>query len=117
MLAGVLGAWVGPTLLRLVFGSSVVTPPAHSALLAAGCTLAVSNLLLMVFTLARDRPAWIARAWVLAIVPAALVLVIPQPAAAVETTITSFLVAEAIAFGALAVAARRSLHPSVSTDV
>jgi hypothetical protein len=117
LLAGVLGRWVGPTLLRLVFGGAVMTPADRSGLLAAGCTLAVANLLLMVFALARGRPTSVAQAWVLATVAAAAVLVALSADSPVATTVTGFLVAETVAFVALLVVSGRAVRAQVSAHV
>jgi hypothetical protein len=113
VLAGVLGAWAGPALLKLVFGNTVVAPADHSALIAVGCTLAVSNLLLMVFALARNRPASIARAWVLATVAAAVAFAAMSGQSRFATTVICFLVAETAAFVAFLVVAARAVRAPV----
>ena len=115
-LAGVLGAWVGPALLQLVFGPTVVASAGRSGLLAAGCTLAVANLVLMVFALAHDRSTMVAQAWVLATVTAAVVFLGLSAGSPVATTVTSFLVAETVAFVALLLVAARSVRAPASAD-
>ena len=55
-LAGLFGAVLGPWLLRLVFGSTVDVSAEVAAAVAAGSTLAVANVVLMVAALA-ERPA------------------------------------------------------------
>lgn len=108
VLAGLLGAWVGPGLLRLVFGDSVDLPATHAAFLAIGCTLAIANLALMVIALARDRPAAVARAWAVATVAGALGFAALMGEASVVTTIGCFLTAEVAALTALSVATVRA---------
>ena len=65
--AGLVGAWIGPDLLRLVFGDTVEVPAGQAAVMVAGCTVAVANLLLMVVALAEDRPGSSAWAWAVAV--------------------------------------------------
>jgi O-antigen/teichoic acid export membrane protein len=110
LLAGVLGAWLGPPLLRLVFGETVDVPAVHAALLAVGCTLAVSNLVLMVGTLAQDRPAGVTRAWVVATAAGALGYLALLGESAVATTIGCFIVAEVAAQVALWFVTARSVR-------
>ena len=100
-LGGVLGGWLGPTLLRLVFGEAVEVSSRHAVLLAIGCTLAVSNLLVMVVALAQDRPAGVVRAWVLAVVAAAVGFLALSAEPPFTATVLSFLIAETTAFLAL----------------
>jgi hypothetical protein len=104
-LAALFGAAAGPALLRIIFGDGVVVPSGLAAAVAAGCTLAVANLLLMVVALAHDRPAGTVCAWGLALgaVPAVLVALAAYPA--LTATVLSFLAAEVVAFVALSVVA------------
>jgi O-antigen/teichoic acid export membrane protein len=112
VLAGLLGAWVGPSLLRLVFGDTVDVPATHAALLAIGCTLAVANLALMVIALAMDRPTAVVRAWAMATALGALGFVALTGISAVGTTIGSFLTAEVAALIALSVTTVRATRLS-----
>jgi O-antigen/teichoic acid export membrane protein len=110
-LAGVGAAWLGPDVLRLVFGATVTMDGAHAGILAVGSMLAVSNLALMVVALAQNRPAGVARAWVVSIAGAAvacLALIALDP---LPRTIWTFLAAEAAAFAALVVVGARSRRP------
>lgn len=107
-LAAVVGAVAGPPVLRLVFGDSVDIAGVHAAVMAAGCTIAVANLVLMVVTLAEGRPALSARAWVVGLAVGAgsfaLLQVTLEPLGA---TVGCFLAAEAAALVGLAVVAVR----------
>ncbi len=108
-LAAVFGALLGPWLLRLVFGSSVEVTSAVAAVLAAGSTLAVANVVMVVAALAGHRPLLVAAAWagaVLVGVVTALVLSGEDP---VVRTSAVFLATEVAATVALAVVAWRSL--------
>jgi hypothetical protein len=108
-LAGVLGAALGPAVLHLVFGDTVDLSSSQAAVLAIGCTLAVTNLVLMVSTLARGRPAAAAAAWGAAVVVGAVAVVALSGASVFGTSSGAFLVAEVAATCALAVVAGRSL--------
>ncbi len=112
-LAGVLGAAVGPALLRLFFGDTVDVSAVDAALLAMGCTLAVSNLVLMVVAMARDRAPAVARAWALATAAGGLGFVALSASSPVATTAGCFLVAEAAALGTLTAVTVRAVR---STD-
>jgi len=109
-LAGVFGAWAGPTLLQLFFGDTVDVSAVHAALLAMGCTLAVANLVLMVVALARDRPAAVAGAWALATGAGVLGFVALTGQSPVATTVGSFLTAEVAALGALTAVTVRAVR-------
>ncbi|MBI4901471.1 MAG: hypothetical protein HY829_13480 [Actinobacteria bacterium] len=109
-LAGVFGAVLGPWLLRLVFGSTVVVGPEVAALVAAGCTLAVANVVLMVAALAGDRPLRVAGAWAVAVGTGAVAMVAFAGLSPVPRTAAVFLVTEVVAALALAVVAWRSLR-------
>jgi O-antigen/teichoic acid export membrane protein len=108
LLAGLLGAWVGPSLLRLVFGHTVDVPATDASLLAIGCALAIANLALMVIALGQDRPAAVARAWAIATVVGAVGFVALTGTSPVDSTIGAFLAAEVAALTALSVATARA---------
>ena len=114
VLAGMLGAWAGPSLLRLVFGHTVDVPATDAALLAIGCAVAIGNLALMVIALGQDRPAAVARAWAIATAVGALGFVALTGASPVNATIGSFLTAEVAALVALSVATVRATRSAGS---
>ena len=114
VLAGLLGAWVGPSLLRLVFGHTVDVTATDASLLAIGCALAIANLALMVIALGQDRPASVARAWAIATAVGALGFVALTSASPVESTIGAFLTAEVAALVALSVATVRATRSAGS---
>jgi hypothetical protein len=109
-LAGLFGWLLGPWLLRLVFGSTVDLGAGVAAVIAAGCTLAVANVVVMVAALAGDRPLRVAGAWGVAVVAGAVAAVVLAGSAPVPRTASVFLVTEVVATLALAVVARRSLR-------
>jgi O-antigen/teichoic acid export membrane protein len=110
-LAAVLGALLGPAVLHLVFGHTIDVPAGQCAVLATGCTLALTNLALMVGVLAMDRPGSVAAAWCVAVLVAAVVAIGLADLSAAGTSSGTFLAAEVAATAALAVVAARSLRP------
>jgi O-antigen/teichoic acid export membrane protein len=94
-------AWLGPEVLRLVFGDDVVLGPGQAAIVAAGCTLAVSSLVLAIGSLARNRAPSVARAWVAAVAVGAVGFVLMSGHDPLDRTVWTFLVIEAAALSAL----------------
>ncbi|HEV2797253.1 MAG TPA: hypothetical protein VGV65_06495, partial [Nocardioides sp.] len=109
-LAGAFGALVGPWLLRLVFGSSVEVTSAVAAVLAAGSTLAVANVVLMVAALAGHHPLRVVIAWVGAVLVGVAAALVLSAQGAVARTSAVFLTVEVAATVALAVVAWGSLR-------
>jgi len=109
-LAGVFGAVIGPWLLRLVFGSSVDVGAEVAAVVAAGSTLAVANVVLMVAALVGERPLRVVGAWAVAVLAGAVAAVALAGLAPVPRTAAVFLAAEAVAAVALTLVARSSLR-------
>jgi O-antigen/teichoic acid export membrane protein len=64
LVAGLLGAWAGPWLVRIVFGRDVVLGTTPAGLLAAGSVLALGNLVLAVALVAQGRGPALVRGWV-----------------------------------------------------
>ncbi len=111
-LAGVFGALLGPWLLRLVFGDTVDVSSDVAGVLAAGSTLAVANVVLMVGALAGHRPLRVGVAWGAAVVVGAVAALVLTGSSAVARTSASFLVVEVAATATLAVVAWGSLRLS-----
>ena len=109
-LAGAFGALLGPWLLRLVFGSTVDVTSEVAAVLAAGSTLAVANVVLMVAALAGDQPLRVALAWAAAVAVGAAAMAVLTGSSAVTRTSVTFLAVEVAATVALAVVAWGSLR-------
>lgn len=101
-LAALVGATIGPALVRLVFGEDVSLGVAPTVLVAVGSVVALANLVTTVLVLALNRAGAVARAWSLGAVAAAAVL-----AAAdmddLEQTCWAFLAAQLMAFAVLLV--------------
>ncbi len=109
-LAGLFGAVLGPWLLRLVFGSTVDVGAEVAAMVSAGSTLAVANVVLMVAALVGERPFRVVWAWALAVLAGAVAAVALAGLAQVPRTAAVFLAAETVATVALTVVAYRSLR-------
>ena len=95
-LAGVLGAALGPAVLRLVFGPDVRLSSDLTAVLAVASTVAMTNLLLTVMVMAHGRTGALVLSWVVALVPGA-VWFAGSGGSALERTCAAFLVVEAAA--------------------
>lgn len=95
-----LGEWVGPALVRLVFGPDVVLSATVGALVALGSAVALGNLALMVMVMARNRTSIAVGSWALAVVAGGVVLLLVPLSGVGESVTTSwaFVAAEAAAF-------------------
>ena len=101
------GAWLGPWLVSLVFGPDVRIEQGVSVALAAGSVLALVTLVQGVVLLAHGVPQWTLVAWLLALVPAASV-VLAAPGRPTTTIATAFVVAEGAAWLLLVAATHRA---------
>jgi O-antigen/teichoic acid export membrane protein len=104
------GAWLGPPVLRLVFGDTVRLAHTVTGLLAAGSVIAVGNLASVVVALARNRPVAAARAWLLGVGVAAVAFVALAALEPVNRTVWTFLVAEAATFVGLGIVGSARPH-------
>jgi O-antigen/teichoic acid export membrane protein len=112
-----LAAWIGPTVLKLIFGSNVVLGHVPAMLVALGSLLAMANLVVTLTVMAQNRAVAVARAWLLGAAGVAAVLLL-SGSAPLERTCTAFLVAEATALLALVLEERqgtRRLEPMAAT--
>jgi O-antigen/teichoic acid export membrane protein len=101
------GAWLGPWLVRLVFGEDVRVDQGVSVALAVGSVLALATLVQGVVLLAYGHPQRTLLAWLLALVPAAVVLV-AAPGSPITTIAVAFVVAEGVAWLLLLAATHRA---------
>lgn len=91
-----LADWLGPWVVRLVFGRDITLDGSASALLALASTLAVSNLLMTIAVIAHGRPGATSAAWLFGIVAAVPLLATGfEPLHRVAAV---FLVAEGVAW-------------------
>ena len=108
-LGSVVGVLVGPLLVRAVFGGTVEVGQAVAGLVAAGCALALVNVVLMVGALAFDRPGRVATAWGLAVAAGAVAL-LPAAYGPAGRVATAFVTTEVAATVLLAVVASAGLR-------
>jgi O-antigen/teichoic acid export membrane protein len=108
--AALLGWWVGPEVVRAVFGDTVEVGAGPASLVASGCALALVNVVMMVGGLAQDRPARVAGAWAVALLAGGVALLALGAAAPLDRVVVAFLVAEVAATVALAVVASAVLR-------
>jgi O-antigen/teichoic acid export membrane protein len=97
VVGALLGAWLGPAVMELVFGQGVRLPGDLTLLIAVGTVFALANLVVTVSALARGRTSALVRGWVLGAVPGALLFWL-SPMSALERTTWTFAVVEAAAF-------------------
>ena len=114
-LGSVVGLGAGPWLVRAVFGGSVEVGPGVATLIAAGCALALVNVVLMVGALALDRPGRVAGAWGLAVLAGGVVLLLTTALAPSERVALAFLASEVAATVLLALAASSVLRAGRTT--
>jgi len=110
-IAGVLGATIGPDVLKLVFGPGVILSAYTTALVAAGSAVAIFTLLVTLLMLAAARSGSISVAWALGAAGGTAV-VLSGIGSPVNTVAAAFLTAEIIALAALSVAALRRPSPA-----
>ncbi|MGH3424572.1 MAG: lipopolysaccharide biosynthesis protein [Nocardioidaceae bacterium] len=111
----VLAAWLGPWLIRWMFGASVRLDVLPTTLIALGSTVAMSNLVATITVMAQDRVGALLRAWITGAVAAAVcVLVIDVPR--LEQTCWAFVAAEAVAFVVLVLEEARGTAGLVPAD-
>jgi O-antigen/teichoic acid export membrane protein len=97
VLGALLGAWLGPAVMELVFGEGVRLPGDLTLLIAVGTVFALANLVLTVSALARGRTSALVRGWVVGAVPGVLLFWL-SPMSALERTTWTFVVVESAAF-------------------
>ena len=106
VVAGFLGALIGPTLVAIAFGQDFRPTSLVAGLAAAGVVLAAAGLFIGQVLVARSQPARLAVAWALALVAAGAVLVLPIDDPILHVTV-SFLIGEVVALAALIAGAVR----------
>ena len=116
--AAVIGATIGPWLLRLIFGSEIRLDDLACGLVAVGSAVALANLVVTVSIMSQNRSTVIARSWFVGIVGAVLVFVLTSGLEPLLQTCWAFVAAEVLAFVVLAfedARAARTLRPGGGT--
>lgn len=120
--SGLVAAGIGEPVLRLIFGPSVSLPSEALGVLAAGSTLGLGALALMLLCIARGSSGYVTTAWLVAIAAAGFAIVLPGTP--LQRVIRAFVVAEFVAFCCLAilegwrgrgVSLRQSCRPHATT--
>lgn len=114
-LGSLIGATVGPALVRAVFGGTVDVARDVAGVVVAGCALALVNVVLMVGALTLDRPGRVAAAWGLAVLAGAVVLLATARVEPVDRVAFAFLATEVAATVLLAGAASSVLRARRTT--
>ena len=99
-LAAVVGWFVGPALLRLVFGASIDVSAEVCLLTAVGSALSLGTLLLSLVAMANDRSHTTLRSWLVAAVAAGVTIAV-GPGTPLTTVTYAFVVAQLVAFATL----------------
>ena len=99
--AAVVGALAGPALLPVIFGSDVQLDASLCAVIAVGSTFALANLVSTVMLMAQGRTWGVVRGWLVGVLAGAMVVALSS-ADPLTWTCWAFLVAEGVAFAALA---------------
>ena len=114
-LGAAVGAVLGPPLLPWIFGSDVELSAGLCAVIAAGSTVALVNLMLTVMVMAQARTWRLVGSWLAAVAAGALVVVAASGSAGSSDELVivcwAFAVAEAVAFAALVVSERLERTP------
>lgn len=97
VLAVPVGWWVGPPLLRLVFGADVRLDSGDCTLIAVGSALALVNLVATVMLLAQGRTPVLVVTWLAALLPGVATFVLRGGEDPLTTVCVAFLVVEAAA--------------------
>lgn len=107
VLAVVLGALLGPAVLRLIFGPGTELEPSQVALVALGGTFALTNLVLTVTVLAHGLTRHLVAAWSAGLVAGLIAFVLPG---GTDLTVTclAFAIVEVVALVVLLVFAARA---------
>jgi hypothetical protein len=104
---GVFGLSVGQSVLRVLFGPTVVLGSSAFAWLGVGSGLAMGGILLVLLLLARGRSLAALTVWLVALGSGALVLAL-SAAGEVSSVVAAFVVAELVAVGLLSAVAYKS---------
>jgi O-antigen/teichoic acid export membrane protein len=113
-LAGVVGAFLGPVLLPLIFGEGVTLDASLCLVIAMASTVALTNLVTTLMIMAQGRSGVVMRSWVVAAV-LGLAFALVAPGEPLSRTVGAFLLAEVAAVVLLVVAERRrGPRPSAS---
>ena len=113
LVGGLLGWWIGPALVDLIFGAGVAPQASVVAIVAAGSAVALMGLVAVLLLVARAATPAITVSWVVAFVAATAVLLVASDDALTRVAL-AFIVAEVVSLALMLVADRRTAGPVAS---
>lgn len=108
--AALIGATMGPWLVRLIFGQDIVLTAGVATVVAVGSAVALANLVVTVTILAQNRTHAVARGWTVGLLGGAATFAATFALGPLDRTVWAFLAAECLAFAALLVEEIRGLR-------
>ena len=113
LVGGLLGWWIGPALVDLVFGSGVAPSGPVVGIIAVGSALALVGLVAVLLLVARSATLAVTISWVVAFVVAGAVLVLASGDALGRVAV-AFVAAEAVSLALMLTADRRAAGVAVA---
>ncbi|MET0831272.1 MAG: hypothetical protein ABWY62_02745, partial [Acidimicrobiia bacterium] len=110
LVAGLLGWWIGPALVDLVFGTGVAPQPSVVAIVAMGSAVALAGLVAVLLLVARGATLAITVSWVAAFLAAATVLLLVSDDALTRVAL-AFVTAEVVSLALMLARDRRAADP------
>jgi hypothetical protein len=110
LVGGLLGWWIGPALVDLVFGTGVAPPASVVAIVAAGSAVALTGLVAVLLLVARAATPAITVSWLVAFAAAAAVLVLGSDNSSTRVAL-AFLAAEVVSLALMLATDRRTAGP------
>ncbi len=110
LVGGLLGWWIGPALVDLIFGTGVAPQASVVAIVAAGSAVALMGLVAVLLLVARAATPAITVSWVVAFVAATAVLLVASDDALTRVAL-AFIVAEVVSLALMLAADRRTAGP------
>jgi hypothetical protein len=110
LVGGLLGWWIGPALVDLVFGTGVAPPASVVAIVAAGSAVALTGLVAVLLLVARAATPAITVSWLAAFAAAAAVLVLASEDSSTRVAL-AFLAAEVVSLALMLATDQRAAGP------
>jgi O-antigen/teichoic acid export membrane protein len=107
---GVLGWWIGPALVDLVFGTGVAPAASVVAIVAAGSAVALTGLVAVLLLVARAATSAITVSWLAAFAAAAAALVLASDDSSTRVAL-AFLAAEVVSLALMLATDQRAAGP------
>ncbi len=111
LVGGLLGWWIGPALVDLVFGTGVAPQASVVAIVAVGSAVALAGLVAVLLLVARGATLAITVSWVAAFLAAATVLLLVSDDALTRVAL-AFVAAEVVSLALMLASDRRAADPA-----